>query len=103
MKKNFKKHYLDVSKIAKEFTVLDIKEWVDYNTKQPKGVTFQVFFSDEEESYLIPIKVLGKTLEECEKYKNNNIQFKNMFVVPWVKNGSTFVNYSYQADDIVGV
>lgn len=96
------KHYIDTDKITQFFAVLDIKEWKDYNTGEVKGVVFQVFFRNDEESFLLPVKILGKTVEECKKFNNKNVKFKNMFVVPWVKRGSSFVNYSYQADDVIG-
>lgn len=103
MLKKLSKHYLDTSKLTQYFTVLDVREWSDYTTKQPKGVVFEVFIRDGEEGVLIPVKIAGKALVECEKFKSKNVNFINMFVVPWVQNGSTFVNFSYQADDIVGV
>lgn len=103
MLKRLSKHYLDMSKVTQYFTVLEIREWLDYTTKQPKGVVFEVFIRDGEEGVLLSVKIANKTLAECEKFKSKNVNFTNMFVVPWVQNGSTFVNFSYQADDIVGV
>lgn len=43
MLKRLSKHYLDMSKVTQYFTVLEIREWLDYTTKQPKGVVFEVF------------------------------------------------------------
>lgn len=102
MRNSLSKHYLDTSKIP-NLVLVGLKDWIDFSTKEKKGITAQLMFQENNESVIISVKLLDKSVSDYEKYLNKSIKLENLWVVPWVRNNSNWINYSYQSDNIKGV
>jgi hypothetical protein len=99
MRKNLSKFLLDQKCLPDSFLVVNVQDWLDFNTKQAKGCSIEVLFRQEELT-CFKVNLLDKRKEEFERLIDKNVIFEDLEVVPYTLNGKSFINYSYKAKDV---
>lgn len=96
MKNNLDRFVLDNSFLPDKFLVVGVKDWLDFNTKEPKGVSIEVLFRQEELT-CFKVNILGEQLVNCKNLVDRNLKFNELEVIPYTLNGKSYINYSYRA------
>lgn len=99
MRKNLSKFILDQKCLPNSFLVVGIQDWLDFNTKQPKGCSIEVLFR-EKELTCFKVNLPNKRKEDFENYIDKDVVFEELEVVPYTLNGKSFINYAYKAKDV---
>lgn len=99
MRKNLSKFILDQKCLPNSFLVVGIQDWLDFNTKQPKGCSIEVLFR-EKELTCFKVNLPNKRKEDFENYIDKDVVFEELEVVPYTLGGKSFINYSYKAKDV---